>query len=122
LQEGEQHWRAVDQRGHQHQRELAGICGLDGDRRLGLHLGGSQGIIVYRNGPDQFTAMDRHCTYQPENLCKVYVDDSQVIARDTVCCGSAFLLLDGSVTEGPAALGLKLYHTTFNGTTLHIFN
>ncbi|MBP9159918.1 MAG: hypothetical protein WAT41_03320 [Flavobacteriales bacterium] len=84
--------------------------------------GGSQGIIVYRNGPDQFTAMDRHCTYQPENLCKVYVDDSQVIARDTICCGSAFLMLDGSVTEGPAALGLKLYHTTFNGTTLHIFN
>ena len=84
--------------------------------------GGSLGLIVYRNSPDQFTAMDRHCTYQPEDLCKVYVDDSQVIARDTICCGSAFLLLDGSVTQGPAALGLKRYNTTFNGTTLHIFN
>lgn len=84
--------------------------------------GGSEGLIVYRKSPDEFTAMDRHCTYQPENLCHVTVDESGIIARDTTCCNSAFLMLDGSVTEGPAALGLKLYHTTFNGTTLHIFN
>jgi nitrite reductase/ring-hydroxylating ferredoxin subunit len=84
--------------------------------------GGSEGLIVYRKSPDEFVAMDRHCTYRPEDLCKVYVDDSGVLARDTACCHSAFLLLDGSVTEGPAALGLKLYNTTFNGTTLRIFN
>lgn len=84
--------------------------------------GGSEGLIVYRKGPDEFTAMDRHCTYQPENLCKVTVDDSQVMARDTTCCHSAFLLMDGSVADGPAVLGLKLYHTTFNGTVLRIFN
>lgn len=87
--------------------------------------GGSEGLIVYRKSPDEFTALDRHCTYQSENLCRVYVDDSQVIARDTVStdhCGSAFLLMDGSVVQGPASLGLKQYHTTFNGTTLRIFN
>ncbi len=84
--------------------------------------GGSLGIIVYRKAMDEFVAMDRHCTYQPTELCKVHVDDSEVIARDTTCCGSAFLLLDGSVTEGPAALGLKRYNTNFNGTTLRIFN
>ncbi|MBP6389815.1 MAG: hypothetical protein KA175_13250 [Flavobacteriales bacterium] len=84
--------------------------------------GGSLGIIVYRKTMDEFVAMDRHCTYQPTELCKVHVDDSEVIARDTTCCGSAFLLLDGSVTEGPAALGLKRYNTNFNGTTLRIFN
>lgn len=87
--------------------------------------GGSQGLIVYRKSPDEFTAMDRHCTYRPEDLCKVYVDESQIIARDTIstdACGSAFLLLDGSVIDGPAVMGLKLYNTTFNGTTLHIFN
>lgn len=89
--------------------------------------GGSQGILVYRNmadGPSDevFTALDRHCTYQPENLCRVTVDADGIIARDTVCCGSAFLLMDGSVVNGPAALGLKQYHTTFNGQTLHIFN
>lgn len=84
--------------------------------------GGSEGLIVYRKSPDEFTAMDRHCSYQPENLCRVTVDDSGIIARDTTCCNSAFLMLDGSVTDGPATLGLKLYHTTFNGSTLHIFN
>lgn len=84
--------------------------------------GGSQGLIVYRKSTDEFVAMDRHCPYRPEDVCKVVVDESEVIARDTACCHSAFLLLDGSVTEGPAALGLKRYNTTFNGTTLHIFN
>ena len=84
--------------------------------------GGSEGLIVYRRGVNEFTALDRHCTYQVENLCRVTVDDSQVMARDTMCCQSAFLLLDGSVVQGPAALGLKQYHTTFNGTILRIFN
>ncbi len=84
--------------------------------------GGSLGIIVYRKSLEEFVAMDRHCPYQPAELCKVYVDESEVIARDTTCCGSAFLLLDGSVTEGPAALGLQRYNTAFNGTTLRIFN
>ena len=84
--------------------------------------GGSEGLIVYRRGQDEFTALDRHCTYQAQNLCRVTVDDSQVMARDTMCCQSAFLIMDGSVAQGPAALGLKRYNTTFNGTILRIFN
>lgn len=84
--------------------------------------GGSRGIIVYRKTMDEFVALDRHCTYQPENVCQVHVDDTQVMARDTVCCGSAFLIVDGSVTQGPAALALKSYNTTFNGSILRIYN
>jgi nitrite reductase/ring-hydroxylating ferredoxin subunit len=84
--------------------------------------GGSLGLIVYRRSPEEFIAMDRHCPYQPEELCRVFVDDSEVIARDTLCCGSAFLITDGSVTQGPAALSLQRYNTTFNGTTLRIYN
>lgn len=84
--------------------------------------GGSRGIIVYRRTMDEFVALDRHCTYQPENLCQVHVDDSQVMARDTVCCGSGFLIMDGSVTQGPAAIALKSYNTTFNGSILRIYN
>ena len=61
------------------------------------------------------------------NLCrtadvKVAVDSTEITARDTACCGSAFLIIDGSVTQGPSALGLQQYNTTFNGTTLRIFN
>ncbi len=84
--------------------------------------GGSLGLIVYRSSTDAFVAMDRHCPYQPENRCRVFVDDSEVIMRDSLCCHSAFLITDGSVTEGPAALNLQRYNTSFNGTTLRIYN
>ena len=64
--------------------------------------GGSRGILVYRNGEDDFQAYDRHCTYSVNDLCgRIEVDSSNILAIDT-CCGSAFLLSDGSVTAGPA--------------------
>jgi len=84
--------------------------------------GGSLGILVYRSAPETFVAMDRHCPYRTADLCRVSVDESELIARDTTCCGSAFLITDGSVVEGPAALNLQRYNTSFNGTTLRIFN
>ena len=85
--------------------------------------GGSLGIIVYRQTLDVFLAMDRHCPYQPENLCRVTVDDTQVTARDSACCGSSFTIVDGgSVSQGPAATALLGYNTLFNGTTLRIYN
>lgn len=84
--------------------------------------GGSMGILVYRSSPETFVALDRHCPYQPADLCRVFVDDSELIARDTLCCGSAFLITDGSVVQGPAALNLQRYNTSFNGTTLRIYN
>jgi nitrite reductase/ring-hydroxylating ferredoxin subunit len=84
--------------------------------------GGSMGLIVYRSSPNDFVAMDRHCPYRSAELCRVFVDDSEIIAKDTACCGSRFLVSDGSVVEGPAALGLQRYNTSFNGTTLRIYN
>lgn len=84
--------------------------------------GGSLGILVYRKTIDQFMAYDRHCPYQPENLCHVIVDDSQVMVRDTLCCGSAFVIVDGSVAAGPASTNLRQYNTMFNGTSLRIYN
>ena len=83
--------------------------------------GGSLGLIVYRKSTDEFCVMDRHCPYIAENLCRVVVDESEIIARDTACCHSAFLMLDGSVTEGVSPFGLKTYHTLFNGSTLRIY-
>ena len=84
--------------------------------------GGSMGILVYRSTPETFVALDRHCPYRTADLCRVSVDESELIARDTTCCNSAFLITDGSVVEGPAALNLQRYNTSFNGTTLRIFN
>lgn len=84
--------------------------------------GGSQGIIVYRVTQTEFMALDRHCPYRSSDLCRVVVDSSEVIARDTMCCGSAFLISSGAVVQGPSALPLQPYNTSFNGTVLRIYN
>jgi nitrite reductase/ring-hydroxylating ferredoxin subunit len=84
--------------------------------------GGVRGIIIYRESIDQFMAYERDCPYQPANTCAlVQVEKSGVIAIDS-CCGSQFLLLDGSIVKGPATIGLKQYATSFDGTTLHVTN
>ncbi len=84
--------------------------------------GGSLGIIVYRQTHETFVAMDRHCPYRPADLCQVAVDSTDLVARDHGCCHSSFLITDGSVLEGPAALNLQRYNTNFNGTVLRIYN
>lgn len=84
--------------------------------------GGSRGIIVYRYSMDEFMAYDRHCTYVPLESCAIVeVDQSGIIAEDA-CCGSKFLLTDGSVIDGPASVPLKTYQTSFNGNDLSVYN
>ena len=84
--------------------------------------GGSRGILVYRRSNEEFMAYDRHCTYQPENSCgTIMMETSGFTAIDT-CCGSIFLVTDGSVNSGPATLPLKQYQTDFDGTRLLIYN
>jgi nitrite reductase/ring-hydroxylating ferredoxin subunit len=84
--------------------------------------GGTSGIIVYRRTVDDFVALDRTCTYQPQNLCQVRVDSTEILAVDMDCCQSTFLIVDGSVTQGPSVMGLQQYNTSFNGSILRIFN
>ncbi len=84
--------------------------------------GGSRGIIIYRFTQDEFYAYDRHCTYQPTNSCgKVIMDTDNITLVDT-CCGSKFIVVDGSVINGPAGLPLQRYQTYYDGTTLNITN
>jgi nitrite reductase/ring-hydroxylating ferredoxin subunit len=84
--------------------------------------GGVRGIIVYRRSSDEFMAYERDCPYQPSNSCAlIEVDNSAIMAVDS-CCGSKFLLLDGSIVNGPATRMLKQYSTSFDGTILHVFN
>lgn len=83
--------------------------------------GGSQGLIVYRVSNDEFSALDRHCPVNPENLCRVTVDDSQVVAKDTACCEATFLIQDGQPLS-VSGIALRKYSTIFNGNTLRIYN
>lgn len=80
--------------------------------------GGSMGVVVYRIGPEEFSAFDRHCTFQVENQCQIAVDeDSNVSAVDYNCCNSVFNLLDGGVMSGPARRPLRRMQTNFNVNT-----
>ena len=84
--------------------------------------GGAKGIVIYRKSNSEFMAYDRNCTYQPNNSCaKVEIDSTSLIAKDN-CCGSEFLMTDGSVLKSPASLPLKQYQASFDGNILHIFN
>mgnify|MGYP001979676822 CR=1 FL=1 len=86
--------------------------------------GGSRGIILYRLDANTIKAYDRHCTFQPSNSCAlVSVDPAGTSATDD-CCGSTFLLLNGSVARPPASIPLKQYNTSLDAsqTTLRIFN
>lgn len=84
--------------------------------------GGSRGIILYRASNSSFKAYDRHCTYDSGNSCAtVYVESSNISAKDD-CCGSQFLMTDGSILKNPASLPLKQYQTSFDGAVLRVYN
>ncbi len=80
------------------------------------YTGGYQGIIIYRLSEDEFKAFDRACTHNISN--KIFVEDPPMAKCKE--CGSMYLLLDGSVAEGPAKHRLKEYRTRWNDPILTI--
>ncbi len=86
--------------------------------------GGSKGIIIYRKDQNTFMTYERHCPYDPESGCsKIDVQSSGLLVEDA-CCGSVYLIMDGTPSSGPGTAGQALlqYHNTFDGMTLHVFN
>jgi len=84
--------------------------------------GGSRGIVIYRLSMDEFMAYDRHCPYTPSESCaQIDVESSGISALDD-CCGSQFLLTDGTVVGGPSTEPLKRYQTYFDGNQLRVYN
>lgn len=90
----------------------------------------SRGIIIYRATLEEFKAFERTPTYKPDSCCvyepvlkctRLIVDESALFAVDT-CTGSRYLLLDGSVVEGPASYPMVEYNTRFDGEVLYVFN
>jgi len=83
---------------------------------------GYKGVLVYRSSLDEFMSFEMSCTFDPlEPNAVIEVDTSELFATDPVC-GSKYLLLDGSVFNGPATIPLKRYNNNFDGTYLHIYN
>lgn len=85
--------------------------------------GGSRGIIVYRLSTEDFTAFDRHCTYNIEEGCRIEAQDG-TIAKDVECCDSEFEFISGTPVSGQAELALQRYNTQFNPNAnfLRIYN
>ncbi|MFH0893313.1 MAG: hypothetical protein V2A54_02665 [Bacteroidota bacterium] len=81
----------------------------------------NKGIIVYRRSIDEFKAYDRSCTYDPDNDCRLTVMTSGLEVWDS-CCGSKYIITDGTPTNKPATLPMKAYQTILSGNTLHIVN
>jgi len=80
--------------------------------------GGYRGIIVYRLSMDEFRAYDRACPHEPHAAnCLVSISASSAVLAEDDCCGSVFILTDGSVLEGPSDFPLKAYRTVFNPAT-----
>ena len=48
--------------------------------------------------------------------------DNITLRDDSDCSESQWLMLDGSVMNGPATLPLHRYRTTLNGSILSIYN
>ena len=85
--------------------------------------GGSKGLIVYRYTQDQFVVLDRHSTFDIAMGCQVVVDsDGLLISDQSECSESKWLILDGTVSQGPALLPLHRYNTNWNPPILTVYN
>src|SRR6218665_3450712 len=76
------------------------------------YAAGSQGLIIYRKTESEFVVLERHSTYRPEDNCAVVVMDDGVILDDP-CSDSQWLIMDGSVVNGPAAMPLRIYSYSY---------
>lgn len=84
--------------------------------------GGNRGIIVYRKGQAEFSAIERTCSYQSSDTCAYVSLDSTISTVGCHCCGSRFQLLDGAPIKGPANASLRLYQTNLVDRYLYIYN
>ena len=84
--------------------------------------GGINGIIVYRKSEQEFVAVERTSSYLPNNTSAIVkVMSDNFTCRDSIS-DSRWRIFDGSVTQGPAQWGLRLYGTSYNGNSLNIRN
>ena len=91
----------------------------------------SRGVIIYRRSIREFMAYERTPTYKPDSCCivdgnyiectRLKVDESITFAVDT-CSGTKYLLLDGTVIEGPATYPMVQYNTQYDGDVLYVYN
>ena len=92
--------------------------------------GGVKGVAIVHYKDEEYYAFERCCTYESSKSCaQIEVDSSIMIFRcgQTTtagfqkCCDSKFLF-DGSVFNGPATYGLKMYTLIKQGSLITVTN
>lgn len=106
---------------HYHLQNLGGYSLLDG---------GHRGIFLVHNFDDEYYALERTCTFNPDATCAhIQIDTANIQLRcgqyenDTFseCCQSLYSF-DGFVLQGPSRFALKRYSVFRNGSLLTIRN
>lgn len=81
--------------------------------------GGVKGIILYKASASTYYAIERNCSFSPNDACAtVEVDISGLYIKDA-CCGSTFTLI-GEPTSPPATRQLRHYQTSQSSNILTI--
>jgi len=92
--------------------------------------GGSKGVFLVHNFDDQFYALERTCSFEPDRACsKLFVDSlnfqmqcgNYEDGKWKECCSSKFSF-DGFVQESPAQFPLRTYAVQLNGSIINIRN
>lgn len=111
----------IDLPSHYHLQNLGGFSLLEG---------GNRGIFLVHNYDDEFYAIERTCTFNPDLDCAhIQVDTTNIQLRcgiyenDTFsqCCQSRYSF-DGFVFQGPSRFPLKRYSVIRNGSLITIRN
>ncbi|MCK9255231.1 MAG: hypothetical protein GX793_08270 [Bacteroidales bacterium] len=85
--------------------------------------GGVKGIILYCEYADSYRAYERNCPYEPSNPSSILDVDSTGLFLVCRHCESKFLLMDGSVVNGPSKYPVLQYATYLEfGNKLSVFN
>lgn len=82
---------------------------------------GIAGLILYHRTNGSYAAYDRCSTVNPEQRCKLTLDNPAITATDP-CSGAKFLLEDGSPAKAPAVKYLKEYTVSLLGQVLRVTN
>lgn len=85
--------------------------------------GGVKGIILYCEYADSYRAYERNCPYKPSDPNAILEVDSTGVFLVCQHCESKFLIMDGSVVNGPAKYPVLQYATYLEGgNRLSVFN
>ena len=83
---------------------------------------GIEGVIIFNNGLDNFTAFDLACPHVPIQGCSKMTFEQTDLYLVCPCDGEKFSKLDGSALNPSILQSARVYQVTKNGNILYIRN